>query len=121
MIMQQTIYTRTLFLSKREATYIHDLRNMPLPEIEKKYGAIQERVLYQKIAFTKEIDAEIRMYFKNGKCVTDGYLHEKQYVDMDIKNIPCIKSSADFLGIWKFLYEGIEYVISILSKEDLYC
>lgn len=119
MIMRQTIYTRTLFLSKEETAYIHALRNLPLPEIEKKYGTIKERAFYQKVAFTKEIDAEISIFFQDGKYRTNGYLHEKHYVDEDISNIPCIKSSADFMGMWKFLYDRIEYVLFIMSEEDL--
>lgn len=117
--MQQNIYTRTLFLSKEETAYIHALRNLPLAEIEERYGAIPKRAFYQKVAFTKEIDAEISLYFQDGKYRTNGYLHEKHYVDEDISNIPCIKCCADFFGMWKFLYDGIEYVIFIMSEKDL--
>ena len=112
------LYKNSVFIKRRNGLYSCSAK-FTITRDRKDTELYQERAFYQKVAFTKEIDAEISIYFQDGKYRTNGYLHEKHYVDEDISNIPCIKSSSDFMGMWKFLYDGIEYVLLILSEEDL--
>lgn len=109
-------YKRVIFVPETTALYIKELLTLNPEMLFSKYN-VQQGVLYhQKIVFTKEISAELKISLdESGNVYLNGFLKKKSYLSEDVENIPCIERSEDFFGIWKFFYKGVEYKVQMVT------
>lgn len=113
----QQFYKRTIFLPKAEVCYIKDILTLTYEELCQKYDHPQGVVFYQTVVFTKEISATIRVHLDTkGNPSLDGFIKEICYLTEDVENVPCVEENRDFFGLWKFQYEGNEFVVEMAAE-----
>ena len=51
-----------------------------------------------------------------GNPSLDGFIKEICYLTEDVENVPCVEENRDFFGLWKFQYEGNEFVVEMAAE-----
>ena len=109
-------YKKYIVLSKKEMAHINDILGMTTEEICQKYGYKRDDAIFHSTIFPNGIEARIYLRIINEKGwipITDITLFKdgKELVHET-------EVDARYEGEWRIEYEGIEYIVNIIEKNE---